>query len=218
MGILYELIKRMLQNHELVKEIDNLNSLAWKFRVNDSKKAKKFSAESAQLSREINYDNIGFTCFKIEKYDEAIKYFEKSLEITGETGDKKGEANTLAHLAEIYGSKKDLPSSVKFSNESLEIRKSIGDRRGEAEILLFLAELYSFETPVAEENKIYEWLTDALAISEKIKANDLVSKVRLRYVGLLVENVLLKRSFMNLRIQCRINKSLIGTILKPFRP
>ena len=159
-------------------------------------------------------DNIGFTCFKLGNYQEAIEYCENSLAITRESGDKKGEANTLAHLAEIYGKKKDLLSSLKFSNESLDIRKSSGDRRGEAEILLFLAELYSIETSVAEENNIYEWLTTALATSEEIKANDLVSKVRLRLYEYYKSHKNFMEAITQLEIHTQLEKDLHTNTVK----
>ena len=50
MGVLYELIYCISQNHELVKEVDNLNSIAWKCRVNDSKKARQVSTEATMNS------------------------------------------------------------------------------------------------------------------------------------------------------------------------
>jgi signal transduction histidine kinase len=121
-------------------------------------------------------DNIGFTYFKLENYTEASEYCKRSLAITKQTGDKKGEANSLLHLAEIYAKKKDVSEAVRFSNESLQIRKAGGDRRGEAEILLFLTELYREQVTGAEQNKIPEWLTEALNISREIKAFDLISK------------------------------------------
>jgi signal transduction histidine kinase len=121
-------------------------------------------------------DNIGFAYYKLENYTEAAEYCKRSLLITKETGDKKGEANSLLHLAEIYAKKKDIAESVRFSEESLQIRKAGGDRHGEAEILLFLAELYKNQVAGIDQNKITEWLTEALKISKEIKAFDLISK------------------------------------------
>jgi two-component system, NtrC family, sensor kinase len=121
-------------------------------------------------------DNIGFTYFKLENYTEAAEYCKRSLAITKETGDKKGEANSLLHLAEIYRKQKNISEAVKFLKESLQIRKASGDRRGEAEILLFLSELYADQIPNTEKKKVLQWLTEALKLSEEIKAYDFVSK------------------------------------------
>jgi two-component system NtrC family sensor kinase len=121
-------------------------------------------------------DNLGFTYFKLGNYGEASEYCKRSLAITKETGDKKGQANSLLHLAEIYGKNKEIQESITFSNESLLLRKASGDKRGEAEILLFLGELFMSQADDIQKNRISEWLTAALKISEEIKAYDLVSK------------------------------------------
>ncbi|HET9435034.1 MAG TPA: tetratricopeptide repeat protein, partial [Chitinophagaceae bacterium] len=112
---------------------------------------------------------------KLNDLDKAIDYCKQSLKITQSTGDKKGEANTLLHLAEIFQQAGDIGQAAKFSNESLEIRKARGDRRGEAEVLLFLADLYK-DGRDTEDHQIFQWLSGALKIADETKAQDLLSK------------------------------------------
>ena len=57
------------------------------------------------------------------------------------TDDKRGQANALFHLAEIYKQRGDWEKADFFSGKSLQIRHEMGDKKGEAELLLFLADL-----------------------------------------------------------------------------
>jgi tetratricopeptide (TPR) repeat protein len=54
------------------------------------------------MGRSRSLDNIGFTYLKLNDLDKAIEYCKQSLAICQGTGDKKGEANALLHLGEIY--------------------------------------------------------------------------------------------------------------------
>ena len=115
---------------------------------------------------------------KLKDYAQAINYCKQSLEITRSTGDKKGQANTLLHLAEIYKECNDTEQATKFCDESLQIRKASGDKKGEAEVLLFLAGLRKPDVENKNDTEVLQWLSGALQIAEQTKSLDLLSKAR----------------------------------------
>ena len=123
------------------------------------------------------------------------------------TGDKKGEANALLHLGEIYEQAGDIKQAADFSNESLEIRKARGDKRGETEVLLFLADLYKNRNDV-EDHQIFEWLSNALKIADEVKAQDLLSKTHYNLHEYYQQKGNFKESLVQLEAHFQIEKEL----------
>jgi two-component system, NtrC family, sensor kinase len=151
-------------------------------------------------------DNIGFTYFKLNNYPQAIEYCTRSLIISESTGDKRSQANAMQHLAEFYKYAGDIVQAIKFCNESLHIRKLISDKRGETETLLFLASLHK-EQP-GNSNKIFEWLGNALSISEEIKGPDLLSKTRFALYEYYKQEEKFKEAIEQLELHIQLEKVL----------
>ncbi len=151
-------------------------------------------------------DNIGFTYFKLKDYHLAINYCTRSLVISENTGDKRNQANAMQHLAEIYKQADNALLATKFSNDSLQIRRQIGDKRGETEILLFLASLHK-EQP-EHSDKIFNWYSSALNISEEIKGIDLLSKTRFALYGYYRQAGKFKEAIEQLELHNELEKEL----------
>ena len=130
----------------------------------------------------------------------------RSLAISESTGDKRSQANAMQHLAEIYKQTGDAVQATKFSNDSLQIRKQIGDKRGETEILLFLASLHK-EQP-GNSYKIFNWLSNALSISEEIKGVDLLSKTRFALYEYYKQEEKFKEAIEQLELHIQLEKEL----------
>jgi tetratricopeptide (TPR) repeat protein len=71
------------------------------------------------------YDSLG-------QYQEAIDHHRRSLEISKEIGDRRGEAISLGNSGNCYNSLGRYQEAIDHHRRSLEIKKEIGDRRGEA--------------------------------------------------------------------------------------
>ncbi len=151
-------------------------------------------------------DYIGFTYFKLNDYPLAIDYCTQSLVISEITGDKRSQANAMQHLAEIYKQAGDVVQATEFSNESLQIRKQIGDKRGETEILLFLASLHK-EQP-GHGDKIFNWYSNAINISEEIKGIDLLSKTRFALYEYYRQEGKFKEAIEQLELHNELEKAL----------
>ena len=68
-------------------------------------------------------DTLGWVYFKLQRYDEAVKYLEQSTEIIDDT-------TILAHLAEVYTAKRELRKAL---NTYRKIQKLEPDRKDVAD-------------------------------------------------------------------------------------
>ena len=100
-------------------------------------------------SRAIWLNNLGSLAQDQGRYEEAKRYYEGSLRIAKQIGDKKGEAttyNNLGLLAQVQGRYEE---AKRYYEGSLKIKKQIGDKEGEATTYNNLGSL-------AQEQGIYE--------------------------------------------------------------
>ncbi|KPQ32735.1 MAG: hypothetical protein HLUCCO16_19630 [Phormidium sp. OSCR] len=69
------------------------------------------------------------------QYERAIDFYEQSLAITREIGDRAGEGNALSNLGNVYNSLGQYERAIDFYEQSLTIAREIGDRAGEGRVL-----------------------------------------------------------------------------------
>ncbi len=94
----------------------------------------------------------------IEKYQEALELYQRA-------GDRRGEAETLSNIGEVYYSLGEMRKALEKFNEALPISQAIGDRRGEASTLNSIAAAYS---SLGEKQKALEKHNEALLISRAV--------------------------------------------------
>ncbi len=80
-------------------------------------------------------NNLGNAYDSLGQYQRAIDFYQQSLEISREIGDRGGEAASLSHLGTAYKSLGQYQRAIDFHQQSLEIRREIGNRWGEANSL-----------------------------------------------------------------------------------
>jgi tetratricopeptide (TPR) repeat protein len=80
--------------------------------------------------------------YSLGKYQEALNFYQQSLEIKREIGDRNGEADSLSGLGSVYYSLGQYQEALNFCQQSLEIQREIGDRNGEAKVLWNISLLY----------------------------------------------------------------------------
>jgi tetratricopeptide (TPR) repeat protein len=83
-------------------------------------------------------NNLGGTYHSLGQYLQAINFYEQSLAIKREIGDRKGEENSLGNLGNAYHSLGQYPQAINFYEQSLAIARKIVDRSGEAKSLIGL--------------------------------------------------------------------------------
>jgi tetratricopeptide (TPR) repeat protein len=71
-------------------------------------------------------NNIGMVYHAWGKYDEAIEYYKKSLKITEEVGDRKGEGVSLNNIGMVYNAWGKYDQAIDYHKKSLKILEEIG--------------------------------------------------------------------------------------------
>jgi tetratricopeptide (TPR) repeat protein len=77
------------------------------------------------------YGNIGNALEKLSRYDEAIEYHKKHLEIAQQTGDKSGEGTAYGNIGNALISLSPNDEAIEYHKKHLEIAQQTGDKSGE---------------------------------------------------------------------------------------
>ena len=104
-----------------------------------------------------------FSC--LAEYDKAKEYYEKSLEIKIEIGDRQGEANAYGNLGNVFHSLAEYDKAKEYYEKSLAIKIEIGDRQGEANAYGNLGNVFH---SLAEYDKAKEYYEKSLEINIEI--------------------------------------------------
>ncbi|MBI4223021.1 MAG: tetratricopeptide repeat protein [Planctomycetes bacterium] len=124
--------------------------------------------------------NLGNVYRVLGKVSEAIRYYEKALEITRKIGDRRNEGATLGELGNAYSCLGDTRKAIEYYERALKIAQEIGDRQGEDARLGNLGIAYSNLGDVKKAIVYYE---KALKIAQEI-GNRQGECVKLGNIGL----------------------------------
>ena len=105
------------------------------------------------------------------KWQEALSYIQKSIEIGERTNDKPGIILSLNHLGSLYFIT-DLVKSYKTFEQALEIAKEIGDKVGIAESISGIGSVLGKRK---EWNKAIQEIKYSIAIAEEIGYNYIIA-------------------------------------------
>ena len=81
------------------------------------------------------YNELGRAYYSLGGYDKAINYYQQSLAISQEIGDRNGEGKSLNNLGNAYHSLREYQRAIDYHQQSLAIAQPIGDRHGEGSSL-----------------------------------------------------------------------------------
>lgn len=105
-------------------------------------------------------NELGVTCKHRGEYTEALDYYEQSIPIYREIGDKQGEGVTLNNIALVmYYQQGDNEKALQYYEQSLAIRREIGDRGGEGAVLANIGVIYSDQD---NDEKALQYLEESL--------------------------------------------------------
>lgn len=99
------------------------------------------------------------------KQNEELKYQIETLKIHRESGNRQGEANTLANIGYLYNSKEKYEEALNYFTKALQINIEIGGRQGEANQLLNLGSTFRL---LGDKIKALEYCNKALKLHTKI--------------------------------------------------
>lgn len=108
---------------------------------------------------------LGFCCFRLGSYTDAINYLKQSLAISKKIGDKENEGASLNILGYCYEYLGDYTKKIECNQKSLLLFQEIGDVRGMAYSLNDLGTCYR---DLGEYIKAIEYYQKSLTIKWKI--------------------------------------------------
>ncbi len=116
--------------------------------------------------------NIGNVFLHQKNLDTALKYYQKSLKLNKELGDKQQISDLANSISTIYSSQKKYGKSLEFSKKSLTIAKEIGSLSEERNAYLQLSSIYEKlgqYKKALEFFKKFKTINDSIFSSEKSK-------------------------------------------------
>ena len=111
------------------------------------------------------YNLLGISSFVKSDFPKALEYFQHSLKINEEIGDKQGMAKTINNIGNIYKDQGDNPKALEYYQRSLKIYQEIGDKQGMAKTINNIGIIYKAQD---DNPKALEYYQRSLKISEEI--------------------------------------------------
>jgi tetratricopeptide (TPR) repeat protein len=118
------------------------------------------------------YNQLGIAHNSLGGYQKAIDYFQQSLEIAREIGDRHGMSLSLMGLGVAHNSLGGYQKAIDYFQQSLEIKREIGDRHGMSLSLNNLGNVYYY---LGEYQKAIDYFQQSLVIAEKIGYRDSIT-------------------------------------------
>jgi len=126
-------------------------------------KSNSKSAILKQKARALN--NIGFIYEQNGEISNALYYYNNSLKISEEIGDKEGIATLLNNIGLMYNNKGDIHTALDYYFRSLKLREAAGDKKGIANSINNIAAIYTNQGDIL---KALNYFAQSLKIREQI--------------------------------------------------
>jgi len=91
----------------------------------------------------------------------AIAKWEEALKLYREAGDRRGEANTLTNIGQVYSDLEEKQKALEYYSQSLPLSRAVGDRKQEATILNSIGSAYSY---LGQKQKAREYFSQSLLL------------------------------------------------------
>ena len=131
-----------------------------------------YEKEGSEEEKAVCLDDIGTAYWKQNELNEALVYFEKSLELLKEN-DFRGRAINYNQQSLVYKNKNEICKAFKYQLKAIKAIKKAREednsklnKREEAQLINNLGELYMDETE--QYTKAFNYLKEALDLREKI--------------------------------------------------
>ena len=116
-------------------------------------------------SRAVLLENLGYLLDSMGDREKALSYYQQSLTIKQEIGDKSGEGTTLNNISQIYDSRGDFDTALNYLKQSLQIQQDIGDKSGEGTTLNNISQIYDSR---GDLDTALNYLKQSLQIQQEI--------------------------------------------------
>ncbi len=102
-------------------------------------------------------NDLGYLLKSMGDNDKALHYYQQSLQIQQDIGDKAGEGATLNNISQVYHTRGDFDTALQYLQQSLQIRQDIGDVAGLCTTLFNMGHIH-WENE-EEQDAVSAWLT-----------------------------------------------------------
>ena len=127
-----------------------------------------FGDERFYAGAKINaYYLMGISNYLKSDYTKALDYYQRSLKIQEEIGDKKASASTINNIGIIYKQQGDYPKALEYYQRSLKMEEEIGDKKGIASTINNIGIIYKQQ---GDYPKALKYCNKGLKISQEIGA------------------------------------------------
>lgn len=116
-------------------------------------------------AKAIAYDLMGVSHYLRSNYSEALNYYQKSLKIKEEIGDKNGISKTISNIGNIYQDQGNYSKALEYYLRSLKIKEEIGDIEGNAYPITNIGTIYKAQE---EYTKALDYFQKGLKIMQEI--------------------------------------------------
>jgi len=110
-------------------------------------------------------EEIGIIHYLLGDARKAIKYYDQSLAIAREIGDRRGEGADLGNLGLAYAALGDARKAIDYYEQALAIDREIGDKRGEGADLGNMGNAYA---ALGDARQAIDYFEQHLAIAREI--------------------------------------------------
>lgn len=120
------------------------------------------SMDKAKLSL---YAELGSITDSQGKYEQALKHWQKALQISQAISDKLSEGTILNNISQTFHEQSDYATALDYLQRSLAIRQDIGDKSGEGAAFNNISRIYDAQ---GDYVTALDYLQRSLAISQDI--------------------------------------------------
>jgi class 3 adenylate cyclase/Tfp pilus assembly protein PilF len=162
-----------LESAKDTARVNILNKLSKEFEFRNPDKSFEYANKAVRLSEEIDYKeglaygymNIGNYYTEQGAYDNAIKYFEYSLDVYKKLGDVTGEKDILNNIGNVHRYLGNYDKALEYFFISLKMSEENEDKKGIAYALNNIGILYAIQ---GDYNKVLEYFNKTLELSKEI--------------------------------------------------
>ena len=116
--------------------------------------------DSADVGNGPTYGNLGNVYQDQGRYDEALSYYERSLEMAQRIGDTVTTARQLNNLGAISHLQGNFERAIDYYHQSLQIFRELGDHTAYANTLCELGNVYQMLKQYSEAGRLYKEALD----------------------------------------------------------
>ncbi|MEO1052171.1 MAG: tetratricopeptide repeat protein [Bacteroidota bacterium] len=120
------------------------------------------------------YNNIANLYIDLQRYDEALDYLERSLEVKRKLGDERGIAIIYHNQGVVHKETGKLRLARQLLNKSLAIKRTLEDKKGIAQTLYVIAELYIMQGRIDQAEP---WINEASELAIETESLDLRKRI-----------------------------------------